>query len=637
MRLTDPSMTPRAPSRLLCECYQPLAPLCAAPSPLFLALDTTTQSLCVLKQINNLPLESVAVRERVRDLTGTVTFKDSFTSTDGTFLVFDYIEGASLAARHQSLLRQSQSLTWETVLDWAIRAARIVADCHAAGVVHGALKPGHWYLDTNGELYLLDFSHARRTTPATHQHLVAADIADFGTWLYTLATDYPYLPPSNPPRWQRPRPSHLKPTLPPDFDTLIIGCWSERFADMRTVGATLLQMRPTAPTTPYPVQKHPSPQSNALDALQTTIVEMGNTLAEEILVVRENRTLYDGTAGMLRVLASLAETVAVPAWQEAIWTSANRLAQQPIGKTVSLYHGEAGIAFALGCAARHLHSPHLYDRAVERARWVATRPIAHHDLTRGAAGRLHLYLALWQATGERELLNAAHDTAAWLIAHRQMDEMGRVFWHTATPQDPAPGAGYAHGSAGVADMLLALWQSTQESRYREITTAAAQWLEHHAVPIGSDGTLLQWATVPNGPQVTYWCHGATGIAPFFFNAARAALTPLSSDFARRALLTVAQRGASLTPSLCHGVAGTLRTLLYAHFLIPTPHTLAECRRLGEVLLAYAYRENHQTFTPSDLLGAPHPGYMTGYSGVALTLSLLYQTLTSTIREVPYVA
>jgi hypothetical protein len=637
VRLTDPSMTTPAPSRLLRGRYQPLAPLCAAPSPLFLALDTTTQSPCVLKQINDLPLESVAIRERVRDLPGTITFKDSFTTADGTFLVLDYIQGESLATRHQRLLLQSQSLAWETVLDWAIRAARIVEDCHAVGVVHGALKPGHWYLDTNGELYLLDFSRARRTIPATHQQLVAAEIADFGTWLYTLATDYPYLPPSNPPRWERPLPSRLNPRLPPAFDTFLNGCRSEAFADMRSVRETLIQMRHPVSVAPCPVPKCPSPENKAIDALKSVIVELGNTLAEDVWRGQANQTLYDGTAGMVRVLAYLAETFNVPAWQEAAWTSAHHLAEQPTGRTASLFHGQAGIAFALGCAARHLQTPELYHRALERARWVATRPIAHHDLTRGAAGRLHLYLGLWQATGERDMLNAAQTTADWLIAHRQMDEKGRVFWHTPTPQDRAPGAGYAHGTAGVADMLLALWQATQESRYREITTAAAQWLEHHAVPIGSDGTLLQWATVPNGPQVTYWCHGATGIAPFFLNAARTALTPYSSEIARRAQLTVAGRGASLAPSLCHGVAGTLRTLLYAHFLVPTPQSLAECQRLGEVLLAYLYRENNRTVTPSDLLGAPHPGYMTGYSGVALTLSLLYQTLTSTIGEVPYVA
>lgn len=635
MRLTDPSLTTPALSRLLCRRYQPLAPLCTPPSSISLALDTTTQSLCVLKQIKDLPLGLVAIRHRVQDVPGTITFKDSITTADGTFLVFDYLEGSSLATSHQHLLRQSQSLVWETVLEWAIRAAAILEDCHAAGVVHGALKPGHWHLDTRGDLYLLDFSRARCTTPATHQQLVAAEIADFGTWLYTLATDYPYLSPSNPPRWKRPIPSYLNPTVPPAFDTFILGCWSAGFTDMRDVRETLIQMRLPAPSLG---QKRPSPENNrTLDALQNVIIELGNTLAEDLSGTQTNRTLYDGTAGIVRVLAYLAETFEVPAWKEATRTGANRLAEQPLDKTASLYHGEAGVVYALGCAARHLHTPDLYHRAVERARWVATQPITHHDLTRGAAGRLHLYLSLWQATGEKDMLTAAHMTADWLIAHRQMDHAGRVFWHTPTPQDPVPGAGYAHGTAGVADRFLALWHATQEPRYREITIAAAAWLEHHAIPIGSAGTLFQWATVPNGPQVTYWCHGATGIAPFFLNAAHASLTPLSSEIARGALMTVAQRGASLAPSLCHGVAGALRTLLYAHYLAPTSQSLADCRGLGEVLLAYAYRDNHRTVTPSDRLGAPCPGYMTGYSGVALTLSLLYQTLTSTIGEVPYVA
>jgi len=127
-------------------------------------------------------------------------------------------------------------------------------------------------------------------------------------------------------------------------------------------------------------------------------------------------------------------------------------------------YGDLGIAVALMTAARGAGERDWERAALEIARAAAARPMERADvsdpgLCHGAAGNLHLFNRLYQATGEPELAAAARVWLHRLLDMRQPgaglggflvllpDEHQQRAWRA----DP----GFLTGSAGIGLALLA--------------------------------------------------------------------------------------------------------------------------------------------------------------------------------------
>lgn len=75
------------------------------------------------------------------------------------FLVLEYVEGVSLRERMRKRCPRRE------LLDAVIQCADALARAHAAGVVHGDVKPENIMVGPGGEVKLLDFGVARRMAP----------------------------------------------------------------------------------------------------------------------------------------------------------------------------------------------------------------------------------------------------------------------------------------------------------------------------------------------------------------------------------------------------------------------------------------------------------------------------------------
>jgi len=84
------------------------------------------------------------------------TLHDIGAHEGATFLVMEYLEGETLAAR----LARGR-VPFETALTWAAQVADALAQAHARGVVHRDLKPANLFVVEPGSIKVLDFGLAR--------------------------------------------------------------------------------------------------------------------------------------------------------------------------------------------------------------------------------------------------------------------------------------------------------------------------------------------------------------------------------------------------------------------------------------------------------------------------------------------
>lgn len=332
--------------------------------------------------------------------------------------------------------------------------------------------------------------------------------------------------------------------------------------------------------------------------------------------------LYAGTAGIALVLAQLfAETGDERYARTArggIAQALRRVEQTPAGEMLGFYTGWPGVALAVtrvgrlvGDDALAQDAPRqLLDALLPRARRDAP------DVMSGAAGAILAFLALARLTGEERFLDEAVVLGDHLIATARRDEQA-LSWPVPTPAGRRALTGFAHGAAGIATALLALYATSGEPRFAATARAAfafeqrnfsarlGNWLDLRYPVIGPrDGPAAQAASV--------WCHGAGGIALSRLAAWRVLGEDAYLDEARlaieaaRAWLDAAPVTAADRWSLCHGLPGNADILLSAAALLPEQ---AAALRVADAGLAALALDESSPLYPDQ------PGLMRGLAGL----------------------
>jgi serine/threonine protein kinase len=91
-----------------------------------------------------------------------VRVTDFFQEADNVYLVMNFIEGESLAAR----IGQSGALSEKEVLVWASQLLDALAYCHNQGVIHRDVKPQNVIIRHDGQAVLVDFGLVKLWDPS---------------------------------------------------------------------------------------------------------------------------------------------------------------------------------------------------------------------------------------------------------------------------------------------------------------------------------------------------------------------------------------------------------------------------------------------------------------------------------------
>lgn len=583
-------------------------------------------------------------------------------------LIIEDMEGETLETYMVRQRARGLRTSLEQILIWGKELAALLAVVHDKGWIHKDLKTINVMIAPDNHLRLFDFGLARKIgvedqapgggtfgymspqqesgEPATVQD----DIYALGALLYFLATG---AEPSVAPR-EKPltaRPLHLlNPALPAALIAAIERCLapepSARFSSALEVEAALSALQ-QQPGEPFRVSNQAEERPLGAEETEKHYLDLARRLGETLCRAAQPdpegnglrwtstrylgkgmraRDLDAGNAGSLLALAELSKVFDDSEMRRVLaegarWLAASqRLPGEPLP---GLYVGESGVGAALLRAGQVLNDPALISLAVERGRWIATLPFRSPDLFNGTAGRARFLLWLWNATNDSSLLPLITQAGEWLVANAEEVNEQELCWripagYGGMSEQVYPG--YAHGAAGIADVLLDLYEVTRQESFLITALRAATWLQRLAIPVLSNQSGLDWPVTP-GKEAhgAYWCHGATGIGIFFLHLAQLNVFPEAMAIAQRAALTVAHGNRACGPVQCHGLAGNIDFLLdMAQEREDEPYR-GWAYELAVLLEAFAREQDGLLVWSSESPLTVTPDYQGGYAGIAMTL------------------
>lgn len=678
------------PPTLLNERYVIMATLHVSPrGTVARAVDIRAPRRCVLKRAggaaqmqadgrdacDNLRHEAAVLRCLAPDPRFPTVF-DLFSFDDDLILVLEDFTGQTLTQYIETATGQGRLLPNAHLLTWARELADTLAHIHAKGFIYRDLKSTNLIVTPEGRLRLIDFGithtpHSsvrpyglgtRGYTSPQSAALAAPSIADdiygFGALLYYLATG------AEPAQAPRPfhlldrRPSDLNPTLRPEIEQMIARCLdpdpAARYPSMTAladalsaIGQTDAAMTPPSGPGPPP---RPGPEARRhyaelarrvgdmlCNAAQVTPGGTGLAWPNDTTPGRGSIVgdLYSGVSGIVLSIAEVVGALGHPAHGRVLAKSAHWLAT-PLGTAEphapGLFVGKAGVGAALLRAGQVLDDQHLIAAATKRSAEIAAMPFGERDMMSGTAGRLRFHLLLWDETADPQQLRAAIRAGEELLSTSEEQGDGERCWPIPADDDDLDGRrfiGYAHGSAGIADALLDLFEATRDERFLQEAQDAGRWITQLSIPALADGSGLTWPQYPGASaSPSYWCHGAAGVGQFFLHAAKLGVIAGAANLAARAARTAAHGARWTGPAQCHGLAGNIEFLLDMFQATHAPQYLEQAHALARLLEAFLGEMKHPGGQSSNETAAPPLSYMTGYAGIMVCLLRLSEPETS---------
>jgi type 2 lantibiotic biosynthesis protein LanM len=339
-------------------------------------------------------------------------------------------------------------------------------------------------------------------------------------------------------------------------------------------------------------------------------------------------SLYTGRAGVSLFLAALAKITGDVQFRQVALSGLDPFCRSiRAGETRSEVLeskfgllGLGGTIYSLVKVSEFLKTPALLEDAVRAAKLLTPHDIERDrqfDIMWGSAGAILGLLALYQATGDRSVLDTAISCGDRLLASRT--ENTPRAWITSS-ESPKPLTGFSHGAAGISLALLRLYVATKNNEY----LAAAQAGIAYECSV-FDSTVQNWPdfrSVDPKDEVRYldaWCHGSAGIG--LARLASCLVYP-TDDICQEidAALSTSQNNGIFSRGvdhLCCGNIGRIELLVVASQVLDDLQVLATARE-NTVKMVIASRENgaygllsreiDRVFCPSFYRGIAGIGY-----------------------------
>lgn len=350
--------------------------------------------------------------------------------------------------------------------------------------------------------------------------------------------------------------------------------------------------------------------------------------------------LYNGTSGIGLFLAELYRVTGDVELREAsLGAIRQALAKrQEIASAMrtGLYTGWTGIAYAAARGGLLCEDEEL----VEQARELLARTARHRadkrefDIISGSAGATAALLSLGELLGEASHLDMAVQFGERLLKMAER-EGGLYSWPDPRQLSQRHLTGFSHGAAGAAYALLELYQATGEERYVQAAEGALAYEERCFLPERNNWPDFRGVTGPakrgeTHSCVSYWCHGAPGIALSRLHAYEVTGNALYREQALTALRTTKQHVERMLQegtgnySLCHGLAGNAEVLVWGEQAlgrevfagVPTAEAAAHTG-------IERYAKRGQPWPGGTISGGQTPGLLLGDAGIGLFYLRLY--------------
>ncbi|MEP6600705.1 MAG: lanthionine synthetase LanC family protein [Nitrospirota bacterium] len=342
--------------------------------------------------------------------------------------------------------------------------------------------------------------------------------------------------------------------------------------------------------------------------------------------------LYSGTSGVSLFLSELYSTTGHPGVRRtalgAIRQALSRLDAIRPGARLSLDTGWIGIAFAAACVGQSLQEDELLERAAQLLRQAASADHDHceFDFVSGKAGTIAALVTLRDLVDDASLLAFASRLGDALLQSAEKSDIG-YSWKSPGFRGHNNLTGFAHGTAGVAHALLALFGATGDSQYlhgaEEAFRYERYWFDADACNWPDFREVAGQSRRGKHPSrfSTTWCHGAPGIA---LSRLRAYSLVKDSTYkaeaiagleATRQIVKKWLDSGSGNFSLCHGLSGNAEILLYGWQVLGPE--CADGLALAQAVASagIADRKKHGHLWPCGIDGCETPGLMLGLAGI----------------------
>ncbi|XCP83819.1 type 2 lanthipeptide synthetase LanM [Roseburia hominis] len=338
-----------------------------------------------------------------------------------------------------------------------------------------------------------------------------------------------------------------------------------------------------------------------------------------------NPYLYDGLAGMLLVVYSLADKRKWAEIREMYQVLRNQLFHYTAlvyqsedylqTRKTGLYEGESSIVYAY-LILLELSGEEAY---LEQARKHMEVVIAlldedhHYDLLSGNAGAAAALIKLYEITAEERYLKEA-ERAIGLLSAASIKMQYGIGWRVCDSFEPM--SGMAHGNSGILIPVVSLWRLTGKEKYREMAQDVLLYEESLYDPETNNWRDIRKCDEKDeqDQDSVAWCHGAAGI--LFSRLKCMELLndcndlQMKSDMERdilRAYKKVKECWLRDSWSLCHGICGNLWILEMAEkeireYGIEEERMISGRRKIGKKML----------LLPQEKM---NPGFMNGYGGM----------------------
>jgi lantibiotic modifying enzyme len=295
-----------------------------------------------------------------------------------------------------------------------------------------------------------------------------------------------------------------------------------------------------------------------------------------------------------------------------------------IAYTLALTYRESGRA-GLGDAAR---------RALALIRAAANpggRGVVWSDSTDIISGSAGIGLFLLWANEDSAALDLAAAAGRRLIELGAPERNG-LKWMIA-PSVPRNYPNFSHGTAGVAYFLASLYEATREREFLDAARAGATYLQALATRTVNDGRMV-FHSEPGNEQLYYlsWCHGPVGTARTFYRLGELTGEAAYRNYVHRlAQAIVDMKVPERSPgfwnniSQCCGNAGVLEFFLALHRLTGDPQHMDFVERVAADITRRATEEDgslkwiqaEHRVRPELLIA--QTGLMQGAAGVGLAM------------------